>query len=593
MVHTTREIERKYEIVDPGALPKLPGVLSATSSVAEVTEETTVALDAEYYDTPEQRLAADGITLRRRTGGGDAGWHLKLPVSWGVREEVRAPPADSLPSALAGLVRSRVRGGELLPLLRLRTERAMRWLRDASGEPLAEVAVDRVQAERGETVAEWTEVEVELADGRAEELLDELETGLLAAGLRRAAGTSKLQRGLAATAPAGSTASSGGTGSAASDQAGEADGKERKAKKAKKGEQGEQGESDNGKQGESDNKAKKAEKGKKSKKGERGKAGKEGKGQVEGERRSGKKAVVEDGTGTGSPTAGDYVLRYARAQVQAIVELDPAVRRDVPDSVHRMRVATRRLRSCFRSFRRVLDRERTDPLIGELTWLAAELGVDRDREVLTARLRESVDGLPRGALLGPVRGRLRTFSQARRSGSRRRLLAVLDGSRYLTLLDSLDALLADPAVLRPAAARPAEEVFAKAVRRDFGRLAAHVDAALAAPAGPDRDRSLHEARKAAKRTRYCVEAARPVFGRAARDYVRRMTALQDLLGEHQDSVVARAALREIAEQAHAAGEHSYSYGVLWEREVRRAAHCEERLPGLWSRVSEKKNRELH
>ena len=69
----------------------------------------SVELDAVYYDTEDFRLAADSLTLRRRTGGDDAGWHLKLPVSADVRDEIQAPLTDTLPPALGELLRSRVR----------------------------------------------------------------------------------------------------------------------------------------------------------------------------------------------------------------------------------------------------------------------------------------------------------------------------------------------------------------------------------------------------------------------------------------------------------------------------------------------------
>ncbi|MYW11522.1 CHAD domain-containing protein, partial [Streptomyces sp. SID2563] len=111
--------------------------------------------------------------------------------------------------------------------------------------------------------------------------------------------------------------------------------------------------------------------------------------------------LEETGPGAARPredeprTAGDHVLRYVRHQAEAIVALDPAVRRGLPDSVHRMRVATRRLRSALRTYRRVLDREATRPLGTELKWLAGELGVDRDQEVLDARLRARLGELPR------------------------------------------------------------------------------------------------------------------------------------------------------------------------------------------------------
>ncbi|KIF03237.1 hypothetical protein PL81_25435, partial [Streptomyces sp. RSD-27] len=89
--------------------------------------------------------------------------------------------------------------------------------------------------------------------------------------------------------------------------------------------------------------------------------------------------------GPADGTAAAHVLAYLREQRDALVAQDPAVRRDLPDSVHRMRVATRRLRSALATHRKVLDRTATDPLREELRWLAAELGADRDREVLVER----------------------------------------------------------------------------------------------------------------------------------------------------------------------------------------------------------------
>src|SRR3954447_12170520 len=103
MADTVREIERKYEADDDTQLPDLAGI----DRVATVVEQGVETLDALYYDTAGRHLAADGVTLRRRTGGKDAGWHLKLPVAPGVRDEVRAPLSGALPAELTALVRSR------------------------------------------------------------------------------------------------------------------------------------------------------------------------------------------------------------------------------------------------------------------------------------------------------------------------------------------------------------------------------------------------------------------------------------------------------------------------------------------------------
>jgi len=282
-------------------------------------------------------------------------------------------------------------------------------------------------------------------------------------------------------------------------------------------------------------------------------------------------------------TAGDHVLAYVRAQRDAILELDPAVRQDAYDSVHRMRVATRRLRSAFRSYGKVLDRTVTDPIGDELKWLAGELGVDRDREVVTERLTTVLGELPDTLISGPVRTRLETWANARRGGSRGRLIGVLDSRRYLVLLDTLDAVIAEPPLLEAAAGDPSK-VIGKAVHKDFGKVSALVEEAIEAPPGPDRDFALHEARKKAKRTRYAAEAATPPLGTPARTLAKSMKSLTSLLGEHQDSVMVREILRELSAVAHAAGESSFTYGVLYGREEQRAAGVEAALPEAWEEI---------
>ncbi|MGY5081017.1 CYTH and CHAD domain-containing protein [Streptomyces nigrescens] len=557
MADTVREIERKYEADNDTQLPDLAGI----GPVAAVAEAGTEDLDALYYDTTGLSLAADGITLRRRTGGRDAGWHLKLPVAPGVRDEVRAPLSDVPPPELTALVRSRALDQELVPVVRLRTRRTVRVLRDAAGTPLAEVAEDAVHAwpaagavgagesGAGRAGARWREIEVELLGEGDTGLLDEIGRALAAAGVRPASAASKLARALAETGQ-------GRDGAAAPHTAGpdgrRADGSGKAAAKAKS-------------RAKSKGKGKAAAKGAAKGKGKAAGAGKKGQ------------------------TAGDVVLRYAHEQVRAIIELEPAVRRDLPDSVHQMRVATRRLRSAFRSYTKVLDRAVTRPIGVELKWLAAELGVERDREVLTGRLQEALAGVPGTLRLGPVDARLRIWSERRRAGARDQLLAVLDGPRHLSLLKSLHAFLEEPP-LRKAAGRPAPEVVAGAVLKDYRRLARRTEAALAAPAGRERDEALHGARKAAKRTRYAAEAARPALGRPAKKFAKRTKRVQQLLGDHQDSVVARATLRELATQAQRAGEGGFTFGLLYGREEALAADRERALPDLWRKVSRRKHR---
>ncbi|WP_327168091.1 CYTH and CHAD domain-containing protein [Streptomyces subrutilus] len=494
MADTKREIERKFEFTKASAARRGVPDLTGTAGIAAVTDQGTVDLDAVYYDTPDQRLAADGLTLRRRTGGADAGWHLKLPVSPGVRDEVGAELGDTVPRSLAALLRSRVRGTGLRPQVRLLSSRRVSHLLDADGALLAELSTDTVLAERGEATAAWTEVEVELADGVDPGLLDAVERAFRKAGLKVSEAPSKLARALAETGSA---------------------------------------------------------------------------------------PPVRPGREAADPTAGAHVLAYLRTQRDALVAQDPAVRRNLPDSVHRMRVATRRMRSAFTTYRKVLDRTVTDPLGEELRWLAGELGADRDQEVLLERLRAHIGELPRTLLMGPVRNRLRLWHTTRRSGTRRRALAALDGARYLALLDSLDALLDAPPLLGPAA-DPADEVLPQAVLRDFARLAGRVDTALALEPGGERDLALHDARKAAKRARYAAEAAVPALGKPAKRLAKAVKSVQSLLGDHQDGVVARDALRGLAAQAQGSGEPSFTWGVLHAREEALAERRERELPEVWA-----------
>ncbi|MGW2208331.1 CYTH and CHAD domain-containing protein [Streptomyces sp. NPDC001781] len=494
MADVKREIERKYDVTDEG-LPDLAGA----GAVVDVVDEGVVELDAHYYDTADERLGAAALTLRRRTGGADAGWHLKFPVAPGVRDEIRAPLSDTVPKEIAALVRSRVRNAELIPVVRLRSARDVRHLLGADGTLLAEASVDTVTAERlnraGGT-AQWTEIEVELADGADPAVLDAVEERLAEAGIRPSKSSSKVAEALRRT---------GGSRKRPP---------ERPAKPV---------------------------------------------------------------------TAGDHVLAYIREQREAILAHDPGVRRDLPDSVHQMRVATRRLRSAFRCFGSVLDPDATAPVAAELKWLARELGVDRDQEVLAERLTDALDAVPPGAVTGPVRERLASWATARHAGTRGQVLGVLDSARYLALLDSLDTLLADPP-LRGRAARKPGKVLTRALAKEGAGLARLVRAALELPPGEERDHALHQARKRAKRARYAADAAVPALGGSAHAPARAAKKLTSLLGEHQDSVLARQTLRELAAVAHAAGESAFTYGVLHEREERAARRTEERLPAVWAKT---------
>ncbi len=185
------EIEDKFDVPPEYAIPDLSGL-------ADVVGPKSHQLVALYYDTPDLRLAARGVTLRRRRGGSDPGWHLKLPKAKGVRQEITHPLTRStkvVPVELAELVRAYTRGAELRPVAELDTRRSVTLLRDGD-TPLVEIADDRVKGTAFGTepkVVRWREVEAELLQGTTT-LLAKVGKRLRKAGATPSESASKLAR---------------------------------------------------------------------------------------------------------------------------------------------------------------------------------------------------------------------------------------------------------------------------------------------------------------------------------------------------------------------------------------------------------------
>ena len=204
MVTNTREIEMKYEAGPETVLPPLEDLPRVASEAAP----DEVKLEAEYYDTADLRLLRAGVTLRRRRGGKDAGWHLKLPAGPQTRREIRTPlgrGGRTVPDELASLVRVYTRGEALAPVARIATVRRTRTLIDEAGTSLAEIAADEVSAQTlgdSTTLSSWREVEVELTGGNRH-LLRAADKRLRRGGLRPAGRTAKLERALAGQLPSG------------------------------------------------------------------------------------------------------------------------------------------------------------------------------------------------------------------------------------------------------------------------------------------------------------------------------------------------------------------------------------------------------
>lgn len=272
---------------------------------------------------------------------------------------------------------------------------------------------------------------------------------------------------------------------------------------------------------------------------------------------------------------GQLVVWRVGQQIAALRRHDAEVREGAPEGIHRMRIAARRLRSALTTTKPLFT-DPPDDLREELRWLGQELSPARDAVVVHGRLAAAVDAEPRRHVVGPVRRRLRTELMRERREGLAAAQQALASARYQRLLDALDALAADLR-LTPAAQERARAVMGDLVRRDARKVHRAMRAANAPDAALDRDRldeAMHEARKRAKRLRYAAELAVPTGGRKAKKLAKRAKAVQEALGRHQDSVVARQHLLRLGAAASRHGEDAFTFGLLHGAELLHANHAE-------------------
>jgi len=500
VVNSVIETEQKYAAGDELELPDLAAALDGRAASVECHD--AVVLDALYFDTDDLRLARSGATLRRRTGGEDAGWHLKLPTGRpGTRTELHAPLGEDVdvPAELADLVRARTRAKPLVPVLRLETVRTVTRLLAEDGSLLLEIADDRVLAEpNGAPSRTWREIEVE-RHSAGKGLVGRVDALLREAGASPAAWPSKVTHALGDVVPAAPLV----------------------------------------------------------------------------------------------PPArhDDLVTERLRAQRTEFVARDADVRRELPEAVHDMRVACRRLRSCLRTFGPLFEREPARHLLDELAWIAGVLGAERDLEVLEARIERSLAGLDDVEVTRAVRRILSERFDAGRAAAHAEILTALGGERYCQLLDELDVFASDPPFGVPLRARRVTRL-RRLAAMELRRTRRWVERAEAA-VGEERDHAFHQARKAAKRVRYAAEVLAPAYRGEARVVVERFTRLQDLLGERHDAVVARAMLQEEGTRAGPGrGRTGYAFGLLVGHEEAAIADYDRAFPRTWRRATRGKVQRL-
>ncbi|OBK27452.1 CHAD domain-containing protein [Mycobacterium asiaticum] len=487
------EVERKFDVGESAVTPSFEGI----AAIARVDTPPAQELDAVYFDTPRQDLARHRITLRRRTGGSDAGWHLKLPAGPDSRTEVHAPlqsntdadteaDTDSVPDELLDVVLAIVRDRGLEPVARITTRRENQILYGSDGAALAEFCNDHVTAWSAPTAEDsepepadqqWREWELEVQNGESEstshELLNRLSNRLLDAGAAPAGHGSKLAR-------------------------------------------------------------------------------------------------VLDSAGLSAPAAAppskDPVHQAVARQIEELLVWDRAVRDDVDDSVHQMRVTIRKIRSLLKDSQDSFGLADGAWVLDELRELAGVLGVARDAEVLAERYERELTRLDPALVRGPVSERLVSGAQRRYQLGLRRSLAAMRTKRYFRLLDALDAMVAEPPV-----STFGQDAAPVTIDAAYRRVRKASKAAKAAERAEDADTALHVIRKRAKRLRYTAAAT------GADQVSQQAKAIQTLLGDHQDSVVSREHLLAQAHAAHVAGEDTFTYGLLYQQETDIAERAHEQL----------------
>jgi CHAD domain-containing protein len=491
------EVEIKLDVAEEVELPPLD-VVVGTAGVASVSDPEDIELEATYFDTEDLALAAAGVSMRRRVGGADEGWHMKLRTK-DARREVHLPLSRAKrnpPKAFRDTVQILVGDRPTGPVTVLRTHRRVYRLLDEQGAVLAEVCDDRVSASnplppvrtdqsegsdgdaaevRGDL--SWREWEVELVAGE-HELLEAVGEVLQRAGAVPTTRPAKLALALGDRMPAPVEHPHGAP------------------------------------------------------------------------RRKGPSRAV----------AGARIAE----QVTELLRCDPLVRLDAEDSVHQMRVASRRLRSALATYRPLLDRTVTDPFRNELKWVGVVLGAARDAEVVRDRLREAVAEERPDLLVGPVGYIDRRLGEGYRAAHAASVEAM-SGDRYRALVAGLEALVESPP-WSERATEPTRELLLARVRHDRKRVARAVKAVGKADDSDERDQLLHEVRKAAKRARYAAEPLVDLFPDDAPAFVDAYKEVQSTLGDLHDTVATRAALRRLSAEASGERYETFSYGVLYLRE---------------------------
>ncbi len=288
----------------------------------------------------------------------------------------------------------------------------------------------------------------------------------------------------------------------------------------------------------------------------------------------GPRPVGEDGR------LADVVAASIADALTRVVRHDPQARLGVPEGVHQLRVAMRRLRSDLRTLGDAVDPRWRDEIEPRLRQIADAAADARDADVMSMRLHAELDGST--TALAPLFETL----ERQRVAAGERLMATLDDPEYVALLNDLVQATNSPPA-GPADA-PVGDALAPLVLGAWDRLQRRADEL-------DEDSPIddfHRTRIAVKRARYAAElASRSLAGKAADGAARfaaRLAGLQDLLGDVQDAAVAESLVRDTLSARGAGARYAFEAGRIVERMRSRADESRNAFLAEWPEVRKRR-----
>ncbi|MDW8395360.1 MAG: CHAD domain-containing protein [Anaerolineae bacterium] len=238
-----------------------------------------------------------------------------------------------------------------------------------------------------------------------------------------------------------------------------------------------------------------------------------------------------------APTTGELAFAVLREHFAAFMRQEAGARiGDDPEFVHRMRVASRRLRAALRIFQPI-NPEQCERFRDELRWIARALGEVRDLDVQLAQV-EAWNA--QGGGFEPLAQML----ESERDAARARLLRAFNSKRYASLIEDFSAFLRAGQAAPEFAALPARQIALSLVLRQYAAVRELGDA-LRADSAPE---AYHALRIEVKRLRYALEFIRWLRPKAVQRFLPRLVALQDVLGDQQDAHVAAERVGKLLEQ---------------------------------------------